>query len=275
MGLINRLTGAFVDGLLWPLHGLPAAVGLAFISLITAIGILLIYRAVSDQPGITAVRRSIVAAILEMRLFRDDLVVVFRAQGRVLRHSLRYFGYSLKPLAWMIVPLFLLLAQLQHVYGYRPLDPGDSVIVRVELGNEAFAATAGDIVLEGGDGVVVETPALRIPTLHEVDWRITAGVPGRHTITVRVGESEVMKQVDIGRTRGRISPVRPSRNPFDQIIRPAEAAVPPDSPVRSVTVEYGDATVAVFGWQWNWIVAFLVFTIVFGFALQKPLGVKL
>jgi len=43
----------------------------------------------------------------------------------------------------------------------------------------------------------------------------------------------------------------------------------------STTVEYQDATVSVFGWQWDWIVAFLVFTIVFGFALQKPLRVKL
>jgi len=276
MGLLNRFTGALVDGLLRPFRGLPAAAGLAFISILTAIGVLLIYRAVSNQEGISAVRRSIVAAILEMRLFRDDLVVVFRAQGRVLRHSLRYFGYSLKPLAWMIVPLVLLFVQLQHVYGYRPLETGASAIVRVRLADDAaFAASASTITLDAGPGVAVETPPLRIPSLREVDWRIAAREPGRSTITVRSGDAEMTKIVSIGQVDGRLSPVRPSRNVFDQLVRPAEPALSPGSPIRSITIEYPVATVSVFGWQWNWVVAFLVFTIAAGFLLQRPLGVKL
>jgi hypothetical protein len=33
--------------------------------------------------------------------------------------------------------------------------------------------------------------------------------------------------------------------------------------------------VSGFGWQWDWIAACLVFTVVFGFALLKPFGVTL
>lgn len=272
MGALNRLTGALVDAVLWPFRALPAAVGLAFISLLTAAGVLLIYRTVSNQAGIAAVRRAIVAALLEMWLFRDDLIVVFRAQGRLLRHSLRYFGYSLTPLAWMIVPLFLLFVQLQHVYGYRPLEVGGQAIVKVRLAGDGSLV---DVALDGDSGIAVVTPGLRIESLREVDWRIAAVRAGRQTVTVRAGDTRAAKAVVVGEIRGRFSPVRPSRHLLDQLLRPVESAIPASVPIRSISIAYPDATVSVLGWRWNWVVAFLVFTIGFGLVLQKPLGVKI
>jgi hypothetical protein len=139
MRILNRFLGGVLDAGLWPFRGLPSLVGLAFVALLTAVFVLLVYRATSNQDGIAAVRRSIVASLLEMRLFKDDLSVVFRAQGRVFKHSLRYFGYSLVPLAWILVPLMFLFIQLDQVYGYRPLEAGEAVIV--DPGSEAILPT--------------------------------------------------------------------------------------------------------------------------------------
>ncbi len=269
MAIVNRLIGVVIDGLLWPFRGLPAWVGLAFMSLLTAVGVLLVYRAVSDQDGITAVRRAIVAAILEMRLFRDDLVVVFRAQGRVLRHSLRYLRYSLVPLAWLTVPLILLVVQLQHVYGYRPLAAGETAIVRVALAEDA------DATLEASSGVGVETPALRIPALGEVNWRIAALEPGEHVLTVQVGERRLTKSVSAGGPGRPIAPERPSNRILHQLLHPRERPLPAGSPAHSISVSYPDESVTLLGWRVHWVVPFLLFTIVFGFALQRPLRVRL
>jgi hypothetical protein len=38
---------------------------------------------------------------------------------------------------------------------------------------------------------------------------------------------------------------------------------------------YPSAAVSFLAWHVHWVVPFLVLTILFGFALQKPLGVKL
>ncbi len=269
MVTVNRLIGILIDGLLWPFRDLPDWVGLAFVSLLTAVGVLLVYRAASDQEGIAAVRRAIVGAILEMRLFRDDLVVVFRAQGRVLRYSFRYFRYSLVPLAWVLLPLALLVAQLQHVYGYRPLEVGDRTVVKALLPEDV------DPTLEVSTGLRVESPGLRIPSLGEVDWRIAATERGRHTLEVRVGERGVTKTVQVGVGGGRVSPTRPSRGFIDTLLHPAEDPVPRDAPVHSISIAYPEASVSLLGWEMHWVVAFLLLTIVFGFALQRPLGVKL
>ena len=128
MSILNRLFGGVLEALLWPFQRLPPAVGLAFVALITAVAVLLVYRRTSDQAGISSVRRKIVASLLEMRLFRDDLVVVFRAQGRVVKDSIRYFRYSLVPLAWILLPLVVLFIHLERVYGYDPLAPGESAV---------------------------------------------------------------------------------------------------------------------------------------------------
>ena len=128
MAFLNRLVAGVLDAILWPFRGLPEVVGLGVVALLTALLVLVVYRQTSNQEGITAVRRSIVATLLEMRLFRDDLVVVFRAQGRILGDSARYFRYSLVPLAWILVPLLLLFIHLDRVYGYDPVEAGQAVL---------------------------------------------------------------------------------------------------------------------------------------------------
>ena len=146
MSLLNRVVATVLEALLWPFRGLPTLVGLAFVALLTAVVVLLVYRKTSDQGGITAVRRRIVASLLEMRLFRDDPVIVLRAQGQVLKASFRYFRYSLIPLAWILLPLVVLFIHLDRIYGHDPLAPGEAAILTVE------AEEVGDLVLASGLG---------------------------------------------------------------------------------------------------------------------------
>ncbi len=254
---------------LWPFQGLPALAGLAFVALLTAVAVLLVYRKTSDQDGISSVRRKIVASLLEMRLFRDDLVVVFRAQGRVLKDSLRYFRYSLVPLAWILLPLVVLFIHLDRVYGYDPLAPGEAAIVTVGV------SEAASLTLEAGPGLAVETPPLRIPGSNEVHWRVRGLFPGEHELTVRAPDHASTKRVPVGSGRTSIAPTRPSSGIIDQLLHPGENPIPSDAPIQGITVHYRRATVSILGWRVHWVIPFFVLTIVLGFAMQKPLGVKL
>ena len=56
--------------------------------------------------------------LFEIRLFNDDLRAMLRAQVEILRHNVTYLRLSLVPMLWMLVPLVLVIAQLQFHYGY-------------------------------------------------------------------------------------------------------------------------------------------------------------
>ena len=133
MTWINHGLGAMVGAMLSPFRLLPPIVGLSVVSLLAAIGMLLVFRATSNQPAIAEVKRRIHAGIFEIRLFNDDLRAMFVAQLDILRHNLTYVRLSLAPMLWMFVPLLLLIAQLQFYYGYDGFAPGQSAVVKVRL----------------------------------------------------------------------------------------------------------------------------------------------
>ena len=114
----------------------------------------------------------------EIRLYRDDLLTIFAAQMGIVRETMTYFRLSMVPMLWMMLPIVIIISQLQFQYGYESLEPGQNVLVKVELTEEAaerVAETDGaDVSLEVPDGVRLETPLVWIPSLREAGWRIAA-----------------------------------------------------------------------------------------------------
>jgi len=280
MTYLNAALGVAVDLLLRPFERLPAVAGLAFVSLLTAIGMLLVFKKTSRQDRLDAVKRRIHAALFEMRLFADDLPALFRAQGEILLCNLSYLRLSLVPLLWMLVPITLLLAQLQMYYGYAGLEPGRPVIVKVKLGATAPGGSADGgagvkppVSLKAPDGVRVETPALWIPSLREVDWRVAADRPGNYDLTVHLAQDEVTKAVRVSPAFGRRSPMRVERGLVGQLLYPSEPPIPDGIPIESIEVGYPGRNVSFFGWGLPWLVVFFVLTLLFALALRKRLGV--
>ena len=173
MSLINAVLARTFDLLLAPFRQLPPIVGLAVVSLATAIALLLIFRRTSDQAGLASVKRQIHAALFEIRLFNDDLRAIFRAQGEILRHNLTYLRLSLVPMLWVMAPLVLVIAQLQFHYGYAPLGEGEVSLLEVRLAESWQESGALPVNPETGKpqvrpevprGLAVETPAVWVPS---------------------------------------------------------------------------------------------------------------
>jgi hypothetical protein len=51
--------------------------------------------------------------------------------------------------------------------------------------------------------------------------------------------------------------------------------VPRGSTAEAIRLDYVEAEINMFGWHTHWIIAFFILTMVFAFALAKPLGVKI
>jgi hypothetical protein len=275
MAALNALLRAVFDAALHPFHALNPLVGLAVVSLPISIGMLLVYKVTSAQSDLDAVKRRIHASLFEIRLFNDDLRAILRAQFEILRHNFTYLRLSLVPMLWMIVPLWLVFAQLQFHYGYEGLKPGSPTLLEVELAPASPGEARPHATLEAPEGLRVETPALWIPSRSQLLWRLAAERSGDYTVTVKVGDASETKSVRVTDAVVRRSPIRTDRGLLNQLLYPAESPLPAESPIRAISLAYPERDVDVFGWPVPWWVVFFALTIVLAFALKGPFGVTM
>lgn len=289
MSLLNALLARTFDFLLAPFQQLPPVVGLAVVSLATAIAMLLIFKKTSNQKRLAAVKRQIHAAIFEIRLFNDDLRAIFQAQGEILRHNLTYLRLSVVPMLWMIAPLVLVIAQLQFHYGYAGLRPGDSVLLKAEVrpGSNAMGRNSADVVhastanadagaaLSAPPEIEVQTPAVWIPATGEVIWRIAAKTAGDYDLQLRIGSESFTKSVRVSDAVLRRSPLRLESGFLNQLLYPAEAPLPADGALTSISLAYPERDVSVLGFDLHWMIVYFALSMIFAFLLRKRFNVTL
>jgi uncharacterized membrane protein (DUF106 family) len=269
MSLLNAALVKAADLLLAPVGALPPLLGLTIVSLVTAAAMLAVFKRTSDQSRLRAVKRAIHAALFEIRLYNDDFRAILHAQLEMLRHNATYLRLSLMPMLWVIVPLVLVMAQLQFFYGYAPLQPGAGALLKVQLrtgSGEAVSLEAPPELRLGSHGVW-------FPGAREVVWKVAPTAPGSYDVRVKVGSDVYTKTLQIAGGVVRRSPVRLESGFINQLLYPSEPPLPGDGPVTAITVAYPESEPALFGWELNWMVWFFVLSIVFAFALKKPFGV--
>ncbi len=273
MGVFNSAVGSVFDLLLLPFRGLDPWFGMIAVSLLTAFLMLWIYRLTSNQEGIRQAKNAIKAHLLELRLFKDDMRVSFQAQKKILRANLRYVAHNAKPLLVMIVPLVLILAQLNLRFGYSPLETGENAVVKIRL-EPSLDPLDLAVSVTPPEGISVETPAVRIPELSEIVWRIKAGRVGSSVLGFEADGLRLDKTVNVsGKPLSVVSPKR-TRGFFPSLLYPGESPLP-SGPVRSVEILYETAGLRFLGLTVHWILAYLVLSVVFGFAFKGVFRVEI
>ena len=273
MSLLNAVLRSAFDGFLRPFREFTPVVGLAVVSLLAAAFMLLVFKRTSNQKALGAVKRQIHACLFEIRLYNDDLRAILRAQIEILRWNLRYLMLSLGPLMWVIIPLVLVIAQLEFHYGYRGLAPDQTALVKAELREAGGSKPAAS--LEAPPGLRVETPPLWVPEQREMAWRIRAERAGDYQLKLTVAGATETKSVVVSEAVVRRSPVRVSAGFLDQLFYPAEPPLSASSPIRSIAVTYPERDLDVFGWGFHWMVVFFALSVVFAFALRGPFRVTI
>lgn len=281
MSVVNSILRAIFDVLLAPFANLPAWVGLAVVSAVVGVIGLLAFKWTSDQDRLAAVKRRILAAVFEIRLFNDNLPAIFRAQGDILRHNVSYIGLTLKPMLVLLVPLLLVFAQLQFHYGYAGLKPGEPVFLKVALSptwqSAPGAATSSGrpaVTLEAPAGVKVEAGPVWVPSLRELSWRLSASAAGQHDLRLRLGSEELTKSLVSSESVVRRSPFKP-KGFLDQVLYPAEKPLAKGSAVEAIYLGYPEASISLLGFEMPWWLLFLIFSFVFAYALKGVFGVTL
>lgn len=275
MWIFNSAFGKIFDILFLPFRNMSPWVAMILMSFLTGFLMLFVFKWTSNQKGIRKVKNKIKAHLLELRLFKDNLGLSLRAQGNILRCNLRYIGYSAKPMAVMIIPLVLIIIQLNFWFGYESLSPGEPSILKIKL-KENQNPLEARVEIEPSSALVMDDYPLRIEEAHEIDWRFYAREPGIHRLSISIDGKTIDKKISVAqKPLSKISPLKPGKDFLKQALYPTEPPLNGDLPVQEIEVRYPTKNMNLFGWGIHWLIVYFVLSIVFGFALKGIFKVEI
>jgi uncharacterized membrane protein (DUF106 family) len=273
MQIAGKLITTIFDLILQPFSGMAPVWGLLAVSVLTGVVMIAIFKYTSNQSAIKAAKDKISAYFMEVRLFKDDLGLMLGAQKRILRTNLTYMRYSVTPMLVMIIPVILILVQLGIRYAARPLQLNESAVVQLKL-DEAVSLENIRVSIDMDDGLRLETPLIKIPTEHEVGFRVGAVREGEHEISILVGDERLSKTIAVS---DRVMPVydRKSKPSFmGVLLYPGQATIPKDSAVEEIYIKFPPQEVKVLGRNINWLVFFFIISIIAGYSLKGVFKVE-
>ncbi len=271
VGWFNAITTRLFDLIYWPFLGLDPVWAVIAISFLTGLLMLWIFGKTSNQAAIRNVKDKIRGNLIAVRLYQHDIGVVLRAQARIFRNTLTYMKYSLIPMVVIIVPVLIIIIQLNLRFSVRPLAVNEAAVVDVKVRDSAVLSMAN---LTAPEGVRVETPAVRIPSKGEASWRIRPELPGFYTLKIKAGDTAAEKELVVGPDWGNVSSLRTGESLGQLLLYPGEPPIPSSSPIQSIYVNYPPLVISVLGWNIHWLVLFFVLSVVFGFAFKGIFGVE-
>ena len=275
MWTFNQIFGKIFDLLFIPFQNMNPWVGMIIVSFLTGLLMLVIFRYTSNQAGIKKVKNKIKAHLLELRLYKDSLGISMKAQGNILLANLKYITHSFKPLLVMIIPVVLILIQLNFWFGYESLKPGEQTLLKVKL-EEGYNPLQTNLALEPDTEIVVETPPLRIEEYSELNWRISTQKSGVHHVDVVIAGNKITKTISTDtKPLSKLSPIKRKKKFIDELFYPVEAPITKDMPVKSIEVCYPSKSMNLFGFNIHWLVAYFILSIIFGFSFKGIFKVEI
>ena len=262
---MNRAIDTFNAGLssimeiiLAPLGLFPQGAQLVIVSLVAGVVLVLLYGRISSQTRLRLVKQQIYASLLEAILFRHDPKVTLRAQARMLRLASLYFCYAVPSVAVLAIPCVILLGQLNIRYGSRPLPLDRDTIVTAAFRNGDFLEK---LALEGGEGIEVVTPPVRVLEVPSAAWRIRPKASGKQPIAITSG-GRVLAEGEIEAGAGSAPGIVSNRVSewWLSLLYPGSRLLGPESNVAELQIAYPDAEYGILGMQWHWIIVFFVFS---------------
>ncbi len=249
---------------------LPALIVLG-ISIVIGLLMVVVFGYTSDQKAIHTAKDHLKAHLLALRLFQDQISVVLRAYGRILLATGRYLRLAFKPLLIVIVPLTLLIVQIDRYLGVTPIETGRAFLVKARVAESAL----NDVTIQLPDGLKATAPAVHSPSEHEVTWRLVASKTGDYTVNLQAVSETFAKSVMVGSGLPRLSAIRLRDLWWERVFVSGEPAIPANSVVESIEVQYPAREIAFAGLQWNWIWLFFVLSLLAGFAFKSILGIEI
>ncbi len=270
MGFVGSVINKVFDLFFYPFRSLDPVYGLCAVSLVTVGIVLPIFKYASDQQGIRSAKSRITGHLLEIWIYNNNLRVLLTAQKNVFKYNMLYLSYMFRPLLIAIVPVAIIFVHTDLRYKYRPFHSGEAGIVKLRL-----EKPSGPVDLIAPDGVRIETPPLRVNRGKEIYWRVRPVREGVFELRVKGLGGEVKKELVVSKEITRLSPRSTKGGLFHALFNPGGSELMNDSTIEYFEVRYPELDIGLLGWHTNWLVLFLVLTLVFSLILLKPFNVRI
>ena len=246
------------------------------LSLVVGLLMVVLFGYTSDQKAIGVAKDQLKAHLLAVRLYRDQIPVVMGSYGKILRGTGRYLKLAFKPLLYVIVPITLLMVQVDRYLGSTPIPPNAPFLLTIQLTGQSTASDAlNDVTLGFPPEITMTAPAVHVPASNEVVWRLAGSKEGEYEVKVAVAGESAAKVVCVGSDLPRISTVRLRGQFWRRMFSSAEPALPQNSPIESIAINYPDRNIEIAGYGINWIWLFFILSMVAGFIFKELLGIKI
>ena len=263
----------FFNFILRPFENGQAHAGLILVSVITGAVMLFLFKATSNQQAMKVVKTRISAYFLEMRLYKEDISAVMASQRNILKANMGYMKLALIPALVMIVPVILIMVQLNLRYAQTGFRPGDTAMVKVTV-EEGVDVVKNRVALRADSGIEKASPAVRIPSLNETDWKIKLTDNGVHDLTLETATGEFTLPIY---ATDRLVPIYGTfkkASLLETIFNPGAPRIPDEVPIEAIEIGYPEMS---FSWGFidlSWLWSFLIISMGFGVILKFVFGVE-
>jgi len=255
------------------------------VSLVIGLVMVVLFGYTSDQKAIGIAKDQLKAHLLAVRLYRDQIPVVMGSYGKILRGTGRYLKLAFMPLLYVIIPITLLMVQIDRYLGQTPLPLNTPFLLTVHLsgqgsgvqaaGQRADTDALNGVTLDLPPEVTMTAPPVHIAADNDVVWRLSGLQEGKYEVKIVVGGESVGKTVCIGNKLPRISTIRLRGQFWNRLFSSAEPALPQTSPIESISINYPDRDIDIAGYGMNWIWLFFILSMVAGFIFKELLGIQI
>jgi uncharacterized membrane protein (DUF106 family) len=273
MATNTALVSVFGSSFSWLVSPLSIVIAL---SLIVGLLMVILFGYTSDQKAIGIAKDQLKAHLLAVRLYRDQIPVVMGSYGKILRGTGRYLKLAFKPLLYVIIPITLLIVQVDRYLGATPIPVSAPFLLTVHVPVVQSSSDAlNDATLELPSEITMTAPPVHIPASNDVVWRLAGSRRGKYELKISVGDQSAEKVVCIGDGLSRISTVRMRGHFLERMFTSAEPRLSEDSPIELISINYPDRNVEIAGYGMNWIWLFFILSMIAGFIFKELLGIKI
>lgn len=269
---LNTLANVLGKWLLAPIAFLPGWLSATAVAVVSGILLLLAFKYTSNQRAIKRIHNGIDANLLVLKLFKDSPRVALQSQGHLLVGAGRLFILVLVPAVVLILPVTLILGQLSLWYQHRPLTVGEEAVVTLKLTGIA-GASLPEVQFVPTQGVEPTVGPVKLLSKREVCWNIKARANGYHRLAFQLGEETIDKELAVGDGFMRVSVRRPAWSFSDALLHPAEEPLRPNSPVRSIEIQYPARSSWTSGTDW-WMTYWFAVSLLAAFGFRRLLQVN-
>jgi hypothetical protein len=202
--------------------------------------------------------------------------------GKILRGTARYLKLAFKPLLYVIIPITLLIVQLDRYLGLTAIHTNAPFLMTARVNDPGMLQT---VAIDLPPEITASAPPVHIAADSEVVWRLVASQDGQYEVKIVTGQSAspsvtgtptVTKSVRVSSQLTRLSPERWRGHFWERMFSSGEPAIPPNSPIESIAVDYPERNIplGIAGYEMNWIWLFFIMSMIAGFIFKELLGIE-